>query len=138
MIKLGLLLSKQASSLSPSLPDTNINDLAFFCSLQLCSINKGTLIASINQAFALCEWKKLRHLLLSLRCCYNSAIEAYYGDNKYKIKHMNKAKFEKQGKLPPAIVATDWAKQFYEELDDEKMEDGDNNFPCLLSHGGSF
>ena len=120
----------------PNSPDTNINDLAFFRSISClqhkigAGTNKGTLIASVNQAFDQYEWRKLRNSWLTLQCCYTSIIESY-GSNHYKIEHMNKAKLEREGKLPSAIVVTDWASQFYPESDNEMEDDTDDSFSLI-------
>jgi hypothetical protein len=101
----------------PNSPDTNINDLAFFRSIQSLQHkigsgnNAGTLIASVEQAFAEYPWKKLRNAFLTLQCCLNDIIECH-GDNDYKIKHMNKEGLERQGKLPTTIRATQTIEQF--------------------------
>ena len=112
----------------PNSPDTNINDLAFFASIQSlqhkigAGSNKGTLIASVNDAFAMYPWKNLRNSWLTLQCCFNSIIE-HHGDNCYKIKHMSKERLEKAGSLPVSILVTEHAGQFYEEdANDLEME----------------
>ena len=107
----------------PNSPDTNINDLAFFVCIQNlqhkigAGTNKGTLIASVKEAFRRYPWQKLRNSFLTLQCCLNCIIETH-GDNNYKIPHINKAKLEREGWFPSAVGVTPAAAQFMEDTDD--------------------
>ena len=112
----------------PNSPDTNINDLAFFVSIQSlqhkigAGTNKGTLIASVNQAFEQYPWQKLRDSFLTLQTCLNSIIE-HHGGNDYKIQHMSKARLEKEGRLPSTLEVTDAFHQFMLVENDENAEE---------------
>jgi hypothetical protein len=76
----------------PNSPDTNINDLAFFASIQslqhkiLEGSNKQSIVDAVLQAYRIYPWKKLRNSFLTLQCCLNEIIESD-GDNDYKIPH---------------------------------------------------
>ena len=104
----------------PNSPDTNINDLAFFVSIQLLQYkigagsNKESLIQSVMEAYEKYDWKKLRNSWLTLQCCLNCIIEVN-GNNDYKIVHMNKERLEREGQLPTTIRATQIADDWMEE-----------------------
>ncbi len=114
----------------PNSPDTNVNDLAFFVSLQSlqhkigAGNNKATLIKSVYYAFEQYPWQKLRDAFLTLQCCLNEIIETH-GDNNYKIPHMNKAKLEREGLLPSTIRVTEAAEQF--SIEEQQLESADES-----------
>ena len=120
----------------PNSPDTNINDLAFFVSIQSLQHKLGsgtsleTLIASVLEAYDQYPWHKLRNAFLTLQCCLNCIIEEN-GGNKYKIPHMSKEKLENAGMLPMNVRATDAYLQYYEmdemDIDDNDNDDGDDD-----------
>ncbi len=104
----------------PNSPDTNINDLAFFVSIQSlqhkigAGSNKESLIQSVMEAYEKYDWKKLCNSWLTLQCCLNCIIEVN-GNNDYKIVHMNKERLEREGQLPTTIRATQIADDWMEE-----------------------
>ena len=110
-------LSVELYNQPPNSPDTNINDLAFFVAIQSlqhkigAGNNKETLIESVLQASTNIPMTSLRNAFLTLQCCLNSIIE-HHGGNDYKIRHMNKAQLEREGKLPTNVFVTDAADQF--------------------------
>ena len=112
----------------PNSPDTNINDLAFFASIQslqhkiLGGVTKDSLVDAVYQAYELYPWKKLRNAFLTLKCCLNLIIECN-GGNDYKIVHMSKDRLERAGMLPTNIIVTKEAQHWI----DNRHDDIDNN-----------
>ena len=101
----------------PNSPDTNINDLAFFASIQSLQHkigsgnNKGSLIRSVFEAYDTYPWKNLRDAFLTLQGCLNCIIEEH-GGNDYTIPHMDKAELENLGLLPLNLKVTAASAQF--------------------------
>lgn len=129
-------LNVQMYNQPPNSPDTNINDLAFFRSIQTlqhkigAGSNKDSLVESVYAAFNEYPWWKLRNAFLTLQCCLNSIIECN-GGNDYKIVHMSKEKLEREGLLPTNIIVTDeaesWIQLQHDDNNDNDDEHDDNN-----------
>ena len=88
-------------------PDVNVNDLGFFNSLQSYywrtnPKNAMDLIAMVEKVFKEYPPKKLNRIWLSYLMNLNEIIK-HNGGNKYKTPHMNKAKLEREGRLPVTI-----------------------------------
>jgi hypothetical protein len=99
-------------------PDTNIDDLGFFRSLQSdywtqtpASTIDG-LIDNVQKAFNDYDPKKLNRIWLTHGTILNCIIE-HEGDNHYNIPHMNKSKLEKEGRLPEQISLSSEAIRHY-------------------------
>ena len=114
-------------------PDTNINDLAFFRSIQSLYYEEApdtefALIRAVLDAYEKYEPTKLNRMWLTYQSCLNEIIECH-GDNTYKIPHMNKEKMEKEGRLPTVLPVTELA-AFWdgEEDDDTNSEEEEENF----------
>jgi hypothetical protein len=99
-------------------PDTNVDDLGFFRSLQsdywtqTPSTTIDGLINNVKQAFADYDPKKLNRIWLTHGTVLNCIIE-HEGDNHYKIPHMGKLKLEREGRLPDQISLSSQAIRHY-------------------------
>lgn len=94
-------------------PDLNINDLAFFRSIQslyyeAAPENEAELIEAVEDAFEEYACNKLNRMWLTLMSCCNQILETN-GDNHYSIVHMNKEKLEREGRLPRVLPVSDAA-----------------------------
>jgi hypothetical protein len=101
-------------------PDLNINDLGLFNALQAAYYKTAPrdpvdLIDCVKKAHAEYPAKKINHLWLTLQLCMNKIIENK-GCNHYDIPHINKAKLEKQGRLPTCVEVTPFAAGFLETM----------------------
>ena len=114
-------------------PDTNINDLGFFASLQASYYRFNPrsafdIISTVQKAYDEYCPKKLNRIWLSYQCCLNAIIE-HHGGNGYILPHMNKAKLERENRLPFVIKTTAAAEKFIIEQSDsdesEYDEEGD-------------
>ena len=97
-------------------PDTNINDLAFFCSIQSLYYDESPadewqLIAAVQRAFDAYPVEKLNKMWLTHQTCMNEILKDNGGNN-YDIPHMNKDALMKQNKLPLKIQVCKEAKKF--------------------------
>jgi hypothetical protein len=95
-------------------PDTNVNDLAFFNSLQAAyydhaPTNSFELIEFVKKAHAEFPISKLKRIWLTYQSCLNEIINNN-GGNFYKIPHMGKAKMEREGTLPRVLDVTENAR----------------------------
>jgi hypothetical protein len=94
----------------PNSPDLNICDLGLFAALQAAYYDKAPrneveLITMVEQTYNDYPANMINRLFVTLQTVFNSIIEAN-GGNDYKLVHMNKAKLEKEGRLPVAIQVT--------------------------------
>jgi hypothetical protein len=88
----------------PNSPDSNICDLGLFNAVQSAYYmsaprNDMEIITMVTQAFDEFPVNKVNRIFVTLMSIYNSIIE-HYGDNFFKIPHMNKDKMEREGTLP--------------------------------------
>ncbi|KAL5717415.1 hypothetical protein ACHQM5_010420 [Ranunculus cassubicifolius] len=88
-------------------PDLNILDLGFFNSIQAlqqkeCSRTVRELICAVEKSFNEYPAEKLNRVFLTLQMCMREIMKVE-GSNKYKIPHMNKARWEREGNLPTQV-----------------------------------
>ena len=88
-------------------PDTNINDLAFFYSIQNLKNeeehkNALELIKAVKKAYDEYSPKKINRMWLTHQACMNETLKCN-GGNEYKLPHMNKDKLEREGRLPTVL-----------------------------------
>jgi hypothetical protein len=105
--ELGLTNKVKFYTQPPNSPDLNILDLGLFASLQAAYYvnspsNQVELIAMVEQNYAEYDYKKINRLWITLQSIFNCIIENH-GENFYKIPHMNKAKMERENRLPIAL-----------------------------------
>lgn len=96
----------------PNSPDTNINDLGFFASLQSLQhkkapMNTKQLIEAVEDCFETYESYKLNRVFLTLMSCFNEILRVQ-GSNSYKLPHMGKESLERNDLLPNTISAEDY------------------------------
>jgi hypothetical protein len=77
--------------------------------------NAIELIEMVQKTFDEYPHNKLNRLFVTLQSVYNSIIE-HYGDNFYKIPHMNKDKMEKEGTLPRELPLSPLAIHIMQEF----------------------
>ena len=114
-------------------PDTNINDLCFFASIQSLqqkerTMNLGELVARVTRCYEEYDWRKLNNAFLTLQCVLNEILICN-GDNNYKLPHISKAKLEREGQLPMSIHVAEEAIQWVEGapgVDDMMDEDNED------------
>ena len=97
-----LLYTQPANS-----PDTNINDLGFFCALQsmfhrLCPNDEQQIIEYVEETYNEYDYKKINYIWLTLMGCYNEIIRCH-GDNNYKVPHLGKERLDRRGELPTVL-----------------------------------
>lgn len=97
-------------------PDLNINDLAFFRSIQslyyeAAPDDETELIEAVKKAFDDYSAAQINRMWLTLQSCCNQIL-AHNGDNNYTLVHMNKEKLEKEGRLPKVLDVDDAARKF--------------------------
>jgi len=103
-------------------PDTNINDLGFFASLQAASWQQTPattvdgLVANVLNAYAEYSPETLNRIWLSHASLLNRIIESY-GDNNFDIPHMAKSQLSRANRLPMMISLSDEAKSAKEHLE---------------------
>jgi hypothetical protein len=104
-------------------PDTNVLDLGFFCSIQSLQWQQEPasdidgLIANVNRAWELYSPRTLERVWLSHQAVLNEILENY-GDNNYKLPHMNKDGMRNDnGNLPLSIGVTEDAEKVLEEME---------------------
>jgi hypothetical protein len=100
-------------------PDCNINDLAFFRSIQSLYYEAApddelALIEAVEAAYAAYPANKINRMWLTLQSCLNQILENN-GGNHYSIPHMNKEKLEREGRLPKVLKVTTAAAKFDEK-----------------------
>ena len=88
-------------------PDTNLNDLAFFASIQNLYYESAPndamqLIKAVQDAYLAYDPKKINRMWITHQMCMNETLK-HHGGNNYKLPHMNKEKLEREGRLPVAI-----------------------------------
>jgi hypothetical protein len=108
-------------------PDLNINDLAFFNSLQKMQLKNPTttsleLIETVKNAYRDYPPCKLRDAYLTLQGCMNCIMDCN-GGNDYKIPHLGKARMERLGLLPTTLVASPIAVDFWNNYMVDNDED---------------
>jgi hypothetical protein len=106
---LGLTNKVSIYTQPPNSPDLNICDLGLFNALQAeyydkAPKNEVELIKMVEETYADYCYLKINRLFVTLQTVFNGIIAAN-GGNDYKLEHMNKAKLEREGRLPVAIVA---------------------------------
>jgi hypothetical protein len=94
----------------PNSPDLNILDLGLFNALQCAYYdhaprNEVELITMVEQTYGDYPHEQINRLFITLQTVFNSIL-ANNGCNQYKLTHMNKARLEREGRLPVAIVCT--------------------------------
>jgi hypothetical protein len=94
----------------PNSPDTNICDLGLFNAVQSAYYltapkNHIEIINMVTKAYNEYPRSKINRLFVTLMSIYNSIIE-HYGDNFFKIPHLNKDKMEREGTLPRELPLT--------------------------------
>jgi hypothetical protein len=94
----------------PNSPDLNICDLGLFNALQAAYYdhapkNEVELITLVEQTYADYPHQQINRLFVTLQSIFNCILE-HHGGNQFKIPHMNKARLEREGRLPVAIVCT--------------------------------
>jgi hypothetical protein len=116
-------------------PDCNINDLAFFRSIQCLYYEAApddelALIEAVKKAYEAYPASKINRMWLTHQCCMNQILENNGGNN-YSIPHMNKEKLEKEGCLPKVLKVTSAASKFDEKTPAPAMEENntDNTLP---------
>ena len=114
-------------------PDTNINDLCFFASIQSLqqkerTMNLGELVARVTRCYEEYDWRKLNNAFLTLQCVLNEILICN-GDNNYKLPHISKAKLEREGQLPMSIHVAEEAIQWVEGAPgvDDMMDEDDED-----------
>jgi hypothetical protein len=88
-------------------PDTNVNDLGFFASIQSLQYTKvpknvDELIAAVQEAYEDYPSSKLNKVFLTLQTCMIEILRSR-GSNRYKIPHFKKQQLERAGLLPESI-----------------------------------
>ena len=91
----------------PNSPDTNICDLGLFNAIQSAYYltapkNEMEIITMVKKTFDEYPHPKIDRLFVTLQSVNNTIIE-HYGDNFFKIPHMNKDKMERDGTLPKQL-----------------------------------
>lgn len=107
-----IILSKQPAQS----PDLNVNDLAFFRSIQSLYYeaspdDESDLINAVLQAYEEYSVASINRMWLTLQTCCNQILE-HDGDNHYSIVHMNKEKLEREGRLPKVLQVSAAAQKF--------------------------
>lgn len=87
-------------------PDTNLNDLAFFRSIQSLYY-RAAVLAAYNEYPIM----QMNRMWLTLMSCCNMILE-HNGSNHYKIPHMNKKRMEREGTLPKVLSVSIAAARF--------------------------
>ena len=111
-------------------PDTNIQDLAFFASLQadIRKVQKktmGDLIKAVEECYEEYPATKLNRAFLSLQACLNE-IMLCGGGNGYKIPHLGKDRLEQMDQLPVSLQVDPAAQYWVAQLSDSSS-DAENN-----------
>jgi hypothetical protein len=92
-------------------PDLNVNDNGLFNAIQAGYKKYAPKNAQETIDAMLDTWKKypakrINHMWLTLQTNFDEVIK-FKGNNKYKIRHMNKAKLKQLGQLPMVLPVTD-------------------------------
>jgi hypothetical protein len=108
-------------------PDCNINDLAFFRSIQSLYYEAApndelALIKAVEHAYEQYPANQINRMWLTLQSCLNEIFK-HDGDNNYSIPHMGKEKLEKEGRLPKVLAVAPEAKRFDEKTDAPVVDD---------------
>lgn len=102
-------------------PDCNLNDLGFFRALQSryyerCPSNAGEIITLVEEEYEKFDCCIINKIWLSYQCVLNEIIENY-GNNDYKLPHMQKdAVLKANNKLPRCLQVTEMAKNLYRDF----------------------
>jgi hypothetical protein len=118
----------------PNSPDTNICDLGLFNAIQssyylTAPKNHIEIIDMVVRTYDEYPHTKINRLFVTLMSVYNSIIE-HYGDNFYKIPHLNKDKMERDGTLPRELLMTENAIRILEMYD---SNDPQTDSECEMS-----
>lgn len=111
----------------PNSPDTNINDLGFFASLQSVSWTQTPattmdgLIDNVKKAFDEYKPDCLNRIWLTHQAILNEIL-ASNGSNNYSIPHLHKDRLLKSGQLPSSISLSDHSIQNYFALTNDEEE----------------
>ena len=102
--------NKQEQHQPANSPDTNINDLGFFASIQSRYYMESPrtseeIIEMVKKTFVNYPASKLNRIWITYMSCLNQIIDCH-GDNHYKIPHMNKDKLERENHLPVQLEVT--------------------------------
>jgi len=92
-------------------PDLNVLDLGFFNAIQSLQHTRSTknideLVDAVKESFEQLHYSKLNNVFLTLQTVMDEII-LVNGRNNYKIKHMSKAKLEREGRLPVSVTISD-------------------------------
>ena len=95
----------------PNSPDMNVLDLGYFSSIQSLQYKANAtttdeLIAAVEDSFSRLKHVSLNNVFFTLQICMEQTI-LKDGGNDYKIRHINKTKLEREGRLPVSITASD-------------------------------
>lgn len=107
-------------------PDLNINDLAFFRSIQTLYCeespsNELELIDAVQRSYQQYPAAQINRMWLTLQGCLNEILLSS-GDNHYSIPHINKAKLEKEGKLPVVLPVAKDIRQLVDGANTENVQ----------------
>jgi hypothetical protein len=114
----------------PNSPDTNICDLGLFNAIQSAYYlnapkNHIEIINLVQKTYNEYPRSKIDRIFVTLMSVYNSIIE-HYGDNFYKIAHINKDKMEKEGNLPRELQLSENAIRILDTYNtEEPLTDSD-------------
>jgi hypothetical protein len=94
----------------PNSPDLNILDLGLFNALQAAYYDKAPknpveLITMVHETYWEYPYLKINRMFVTLQTVFDEVIKAN-GGNEYKLVHMNKARLEREGRLPVAVHCT--------------------------------
>ena len=111
-------------------PDTNINDLGFFASLQSRYYLENPkscqdIIAMVKKTFEDYPSRLLNFIWLTYMSCLNEII-VHGGSNFYKIPHMNKHKLERENRLPHTLNVSERARDLVNLVNGEEIDEADD------------
>jgi hypothetical protein len=102
-------------------PDTNINDLGFFCALLSsyhghCPDDESQIIQYVSLAYQEYDQAKINDIWLSLIGVLNLFIE-HHGGNDFRLPHLRKAALRRAGQLPITLPVTEAALEYLDWTD---------------------
>jgi transposase-like protein len=123
-------------------PDCNINDLAFFRSIQSLYYEAApddelALIAAVKRAYEEYPASKINRMWITLQSCLNAILQSN-GGNHYSIPHMNKEKLEREGKLPKVLAVCAAAATFDTFVPLPMAGEPDENNPAENNNDDTF
>jgi hypothetical protein len=97
----------------PNSPETNLLDLGLFNAIehQYYKHSPRTpmdIIRLVEQTYEEYDWRKINYLWITLQSVYDQII-VHHGDNHFNIPHMNKAKLDRENRLPVALPLSEEA-----------------------------